>query len=726
MNKFKQISVLMLTVSMFMGSVSNTKAAESKYLHTEKEIISLYNSETKNLKESTKAELPEYPVINDSLSMRTLKTGDEVVYTVGGLSYENKKPNNYGTTGLIEMRLISYGFESLDTSSQLQSIEIPYTYVESKGRPNKENDDAVGIKVTISGSTPGANSSHDFQIIKNFYNDGPKDSIKVTREDIASAFPDSKFSPSRNYVTYFTPINAAGEDLDYVGAEKLIQEEDNIFTYTVNDEGERFNNYARQYFLSYFDWYDNNMNERKSSMSSKKYPYFETSDATIIPSKVDNLKPGDKVNLDIQVKNTSEYLPNERLTVGFDIIEGTDHKKRAVEFKINEGDKFIRIEPQQVEHINGKYTIPKDFKGNEIKLKPYIYGSFKEGTADPIYADRDDELDYNDAVTLKITHSGGNGGAVVDPDPKPPAPSKTVILASGEKYTDVLTATVLGNEKDAPILLSKKDSVDEKTLAEIKRLNAEDVIISGGEDSVSNKVVEQLNNYNVTRIAGQDRYETAVKIGNEVRKLTGNSTGAMLVDGTNFPDVITMSSLASGKRVPILITSPETLSKPTGDTIKSWGITDITIGGSYNSVSKDIENNLGVNKVSRLGGADRYKTAELIGTEVRKLTGNNADMILVDGTNFPDGITINSLASLFKAPIMLTEPDQLNRITGNKIKDWSIKNVLIGGGYNSVSKGIEDNLGVIKKERVAGQDRYETAVKISERLSQTDKAIGIN
>ena len=75
---------------------------------------------------------------------------------------------------------------------------------------------------------------------------------------------------------------------------------------------------------------------------------------------------------------------------------------------------------------------------------------------------------------------------------------------------------------------------------------------------------------------------------------------------------------------------------------------------------------------------------------------------------------------------MLTEPDQLNSITGNKIKDWSIKNVLIGGGYNSVSKGIEDNLGVIKKERVAGQDRYETAVKISERLSQTDKAIGIN
>ncbi len=99
-------------------------------------------------------------------------------------------------------------------------------------------------------------------------------------------------------------------------------------------------------------------------------------------------------------------------------------------------------------------------------------------------------------------------------------------------------------------------------------------------------------------------------------------------------------------------------------------------------------------------------------------------MILVDGTNFPDGITINSLASNFKAQIMLTTPNTLSKETADKISEWSIKNVLIGGGYNSVSKNIEDNLGVSNKERVAGQDRYETEVKISERLSQTSKALG--
>ena len=56
-------------------------------------------------------------------------------------------------------------------------------------------------------------------------------------------------------------------------------------------------------------------------------------------------------------------------------------------------------------------------------------------------------------------------------------------------------------------------------MKEIKRLGVDEVIISGGPASVSEKVVSQLKKagYNVRRIAGKDRYETAEKIGDEVR-----------------------------------------------------------------------------------------------------------------------------------------------------------------------------------------------------------------
>ncbi|WP_145994514.1 cell wall-binding repeat-containing protein, partial [Peptostreptococcus faecalis] len=110
--------------------------------------------------------------------------------------------------------------------------------------------------------------------------------------------------------------------------------------------------------------------------------------------------------------------------------------------------------------------------------------------------------------------------------------------------------------------------------------------------------------------------------------------------------------------------------------------------------------------------------------EVRALTGNKTDMILVDGTDFPDGITINSLAAKFKCPIHLTKPTSLTDITAKDIAGWKIDSILVGGGENSVSKSVYDGLKVTNKERIHGADRYSTAVKISQRLDRVSTPIG--
>ncbi|WP_207653247.1 cell wall-binding repeat-containing protein, partial [Peptostreptococcus faecalis] len=336
----------------------------------------------------------------------------------------------------------------------------------------------------------------------------------------------------------------------------------------------------------------------------------------------------------------------------------------------------------------------------------------------------------NSAITLYAkwtkddTSSPGTGGGTVNP----PTTKATAVLANGKKFTDVLTATVLANERNVPILLTDTDNVTTETLNELKRRGIGDVIISGGLDSVSKKVEEQLKDFNIVRYAGADRYGTAREIGKAVRSITGKNDGAFLVDGTNFPDVITISSLAANKRLPILLTNPKNLTKTTENTIKDWNINNITIGGQNNSVSANIQSrlkeDLKINNVSRIGGADRYETASLIGKEVRSATGNTKDAILVDGTNFPDGITINSLAAKFKAPILLTNPNKLTTITANDINNWKLDSILVGGGENSVSKSIYDGLNVTNKERISGADRYSTAVKISQRLDRISTPIG--
>lgn len=387
---------------------------------------------------------------------------------------------------------------------------------------------------------------------------------------------------------------------------------------------------------------------------------------------------------------------------------------------INVGDawnKFDNLTWRKV--IGGSRDITDaelDVTNNVDKTRPGTYWvkySYK--------VDTDKYVTKTAKVIVKDNSSGNNTGG--NRNNRGNQSKRYVILASGYKYTDVLTATVLGNEKKCPILLTSLDEVSDNTMKEIKRLGVDEVIISGGPASVSEKVVSQLKKagYNVRRIAGKDRYETAEKIGDEVRLTSNNKNEVILVDGTNFPDVITLSTLANQKRVPILLTQPKALNSVTNRLLGTWRIDKVTIGGEKTSVSKNVEDTVKAKTkaVDRIGGANRYETAYKVADQVRRLTNNEKDLILVDGTKFPDGITISSLAAKFKAPILLTKPDKLHPVTEAAVSQWGVENLLIGGGYNSVSKNIEDTIRVKNKERVAGSDRYNTAVEISKRYTDS-------
>jgi uncharacterized repeat protein (TIGR02543 family) len=372
---------------------------------------------------------------------------------------------------------------------------------------------------------------------------------------------------------------------------------------------------------------------------------------------------------------------------------------------------------------------------------------------------------------------------------------KTVILANGNAYPDTLTSSVLANLKNAPILLSKKDFVDTTTLNEIKRLGSTEIIIVGGNQVVSNSVVTQLekeiSGVKVSRIWGEDRYQTAIKVGEEVRKLVSddqslesakvasdsNLNSIILAVGTNFPDAMSVTSLAEYTNTPILLTQTETLNQDTQNALKNWGITNVTIIGKEQAVSQKVEDtirNISISEselsnvttsesiknlsdidiskniektsskgenssgssieVERIGGEDRYETAKLIGEKLISLLENAENTnsitsskiieqaILVDGTNFPDTLTVSSLAGYYKIPILLTEQKSLNKITQSALKDWSISKITIAGGTNAVAKEIEDVLKTnvlneVTIERLAGTDRYETAVQISQKYS---------
>ena len=184
-----------------------------------------------------------------------------------------------------------------------------------------------------------------------------------------------------------------------------------------------------------------------------------------------------------------------------------------------------------------------------------------------------------------------------------------------------------------------------------------------------------------------------------------------------------------------------TSSDPTIATVSPWGvvtplkvgvvtITAQTITGNSSNASSGA---VGVTAkatitvtdktINRLGGTDRVGTALLIaqkGWPTPVTTGGN--VVLATGADYPDALAGGPLAYQLKAPMLLT----MNPSTGlepavlNQIKVLKPSKIWILGGDTRVSTAIETLLRntVAPVERLAGADRYATAVKIADRLAQ--------
>lgn len=224
---------------------------------------------------------------------------------------------------------------------------------------------------------------------------------------------------------------------------------------------------------------------------------------------------------------------------------------------------------------------------------------------------------------------------------------------------------------------------------EIERLKAKNIIIIGGEKSVSSQIKDTLSSkYKVQRVAGNNRFDTSNIIANIVMDKNPSSKKAILVSSNSYSDALAISSLASKEKMPILITDGKKLSNETEKFIKFKQIEGIIYaGGNYSiseSVQKQVEK-LGSNKIARYAGKDRYETAAQIAVGVWP---NSEYAVYVSGENLSDALIANSLGAKLKSPILLTK----NKEIPNSIKDFAKKikseNKIVVGGENTVSKHV--------------------------------------
>ncbi|MFL0247323.1 cell wall-binding repeat-containing protein [Candidatus Clostridium stratigraminis] len=249
--------------------------------------------------------------------------------------------------------------------------------------------------------------------------------------------------------------------------------------------------------------------------------------------------------------------------------------------------------------------------------------------------------------------------------------SDNVVLANGSGFADALTGVPMAYIKDAPILLTSVSAIPSATNSEINRLKPKNIYILGGTGVVGKNIEDSLRSrgYNVIRVSGINRFETAIAIGNEVLKSNSTDT-AVLTTAYDYPDALAISPYAAIKKYPVLYTDPKTLTPSTKAFLIKSGIKNVIIPGGEGAVSAAVANaliSMGIS-VDRTGGLNRYQTALNL---VNKYKASfDYDVMLATGQNFPDALSGGVLAAKKKIPILLAanktiDPGMANYIKGN-------------------------------------------------------------
>ena len=255
--------------------------------------------------------------------------------------------------------------------------------------------------------------------------------------------------------------------------------------------------------------------------------------------------------------------------------------------------------------------------------------------------------------------------------------AKSVIVVRHDLFPDSMTASVLAKLKDAPILLNPTDKLDSRVGDEIKRLGAQEVIIVGGQDSVSEKVREDLKVYdadkNVERIAGADRYGTSEMVAKRVVGITGKKNTGVVASGQVFPDALSVGTFASREGYPILLVKKDSIPSQIQNAIKDLDINKTYIAGGTNTISKSTEAKL-PNVVERMAGSTRYETSVAI---AKSKFGASKEAYIASGEEFADALVISPISGKFNRPTLL--------VSRNKNSNSPVKTYIRNAGFTSIT-----------------------------------------
>jgi hypothetical protein len=281
-----------------------------------------------------------------------------------------------------------------------------------------------------------------------------------------------------------------------------------------------------------------------------------------------------------------------------------------------------------------------------------------------------------------------------------PGTAPAVVIATGEKFPDALSASALAGAVDVPLLLVSRASIPASVTAELTRLQPKKAYIIGGPSSVDTAVADALAappySLDVTRVAGSNRYDTSRKVAVLVRSLQAGAMERVFVArGDDFPDALAAAPLAARMHYPLILTEPSRLSDEASAALKAVNPDKAILIG--NAVTEDVRAAISAKGVTtyRVAGASRYKTAASVAaTGVANGWVRWTRTFMATGVKFPDALSGGTTAGRLGGLLLLTPPASLDATVSGLLHDnrEPIGEVVILGGTGTVSDGVKTSI----------------------------------
>lgn len=212
------------------------------------------------------------------------------------------------------------------------------------------------------------------------------------------------------------------------------------------------------------------------------------------------------------------------------------------------------------------------------------------------------------------------------------------------------------------------------------------------------------------RLWGTDRYATCSEIVNEGWK---SSEYVVIVNGLNFPDALSASTLAKKYSAPILLTETEKLDDNTYSQIKRLKVKKAFIVGGTGVISSKVENQLHKLDINteRFSGIDRTETSVAVAEQI----GTSNGIILTTDSSYTDALSAAPIAAKLQIPIILIPKDSIPSSVSNFVKEKNIPKTYVLGGQDLISENVASKFNNV--QRISGNDKYERNINIIDAFS---------